>query len=253
MSLNKNDIIKWVLAFQIIVVLVFSWVTSSVYTKEIKAQAKIINDMKDIQKTDKAEISALEERISLLETIQNDDRDQVWNELDYLRSSEEELKMMRLSVDLAALDNIEDKEEWFLGYKDIMERYGDYTGKPISIYEVYTPDEIYLIQRMVQTEVGNCSFEAKVHVADVVWNRLLDEKWPNTITQIITSPNQFAYGATSISESTKLAVEYSFMFPDETQGALGFHSGPKSETFGRYGYIFTDDAGHHFYGERWEK
>lgn len=249
----KDNVIKCVLVFQIIVTLFFGFITSSIYSSTIKEQTKMIESMKDIQSKNTEKIVTLEEKLKSFSKEQNDNSNQIWNELDYLRTSEEDLRIMQLSVELSSLDNIEDKEQWFREYKEIIEKYDEYTGHPVSIYEAYTADEIYLIQRMVQTEVGSGDFESKVHVADVVWNRLEDQMWPDSITQIITSPNQFAYGATTISESTKLAVEYSYLFPDETHGALGFHSGAKSETFGRYKYLFTDKVGHHFYGNVYEE
>ncbi len=175
--------------------------------------------------------------------------DIVFEEIDGIKETTYDIKIMEFQAEMSALDLITDKEKWFLEYKDLCERYEEYIGVPVSIYDVYTEEEIIRIERMVETEVGSGDFMSKVHVADVVWNRMENEKWPNTIDQIIVL-GQFAYGKTTISESTRLAVEYSFMFPDETNGALAFHSMKQTERFGNYYYIFTDSAKHHFYGEK---
>lgn len=173
----------------------------------------------------------------------------VIDEVEDIKDVTYDMKLFEFQTEMTAIDLIEDKEKWFLEYMDLCERYSEYIGMPVTIYDVYTEEEIYLIQRMVETEAGGGDFLSKVHVADVVWNRMNNEKWPNTIDQIIVL-NQFAFGKRIISESTRLAVEYSFMFPDETNGALAFHSMEKSERFGNYYYIFSDSINHHFYGEK---
>lgn len=172
--------------------------------------------------------------------------------IDDVKEAAYDVKALEYQTELAALDQIQDKEKWFLEYKDLSERYSEYIGVPVTIYDMYSENEIYLLQRMVETEVGSGDFESKVHVADVVWNRIENDKWPDTIEKIIV-PGQFAFGKTMISESTRLAVEYSFMFPDETMGALAFHSMEKSDKFGNYFYLFTDQVGHHFYSEYKER
>ena len=110
---------------------------------------------------------------------------------------------------------------------------------------------IYLLQRLVETETHGADFMSKVHVAEVVLNRIDNERWPNTLTEVVTQSNQFAYGRTTITESTERAVEYAFMFEDETGGALSFHSNAKTDTFGRY-VFYMSDGSHNFYGEKKE-
>lgn len=195
----------------------------------------------------------LEEGIKLIDQkITNIDYsnefESVHSELKSVEEAMVDVKLLEYQTEMTALDKIEDKEKWFLEYKDICERYDKYIGKPMSIYDVYTEEEVNLVMRMVETEIGAGSFQNKINVADVVWNRMADSRWPNTIKEIIV-PRQFAFSKTSFSESTRLAVEYSYMFPDETNGALAFHSMEKTATFGRYIFIM-DDGKHRFYGEK---
>lgn len=176
----------------------------------------------------------------------------IMNELEDLKETTYEIKAIEFEAEMSAIEKIkDDKEKWFLEYKDICERYQEYVPMPLTIYDFLTEEEINRVLYTVQTEIGSGSFDAKVNVADVIWNRIDDSRWPNEVLKVIV-PGQFAYNNTNVTESTRLAVEYSFMFPDQTNGALAFHSMEKTDTFGRYTYLFSDSA-HHFYGEWHEK
>ena len=115
-----------------------------------------------------------------------------------------------------------------------------------SIYSVFTPEEIYMIQRCVETETYQQDLDSKVNVACVIFNRYENGRFGKTITGIITAYRQFAYHRTEISESTIKAVEIAWE-GDTTNGALYFHSNPKTDTFNGASYLFTDNCGHHFY------
>ena len=85
-------------------------------------------------------------------------------------------------------------------------------------------------------------------MACVVFNRLDSGKFGDTITEVVTSPYQFAYGRKNITEDTILAVMYAYEIEDTTQGALYFNSfKERKDTFCGADYIFTDRCGHHFY------
>lgn len=142
---------------------------------------------------------------------------------------------------------IYDMKEYYLLYKEIEDEYSEEFGRPLNIYDVYTEEDIYYIQRCVETECFDCPFENKVNVANVIINRVASDKFADTPKGVVTSPNQFAYFRTNITEDTILAVEYAFMFEDTTDGALYFHSGKYSETFNGANYIFEDSVGHKFY------
>lgn len=172
----------------------------------------------------------------------------IMNELEDLKETTYEIKAIEFEAEMSAIEKIkDDKEKWFLEYKDICERYQEYVPMPLTIYDFLTEEEINRVLYTVQTEIGSGSFDAKVNVADVIWNRIEDSRWPNEVLKVII-PGQFAYNNTNVTESTRLAVEYSFMFPDQTNGALAFHSMEKTDRFGRYTYLFSDSF-HHFYGE----
>ena len=203
---------------------------------------------------DFASIEIQEQTIS---DINNVSFDLVEEESPYTQESEidytpEKVQLeLELNRQLEELDQIEDMYEWFKKYKELREEFSsifEEESEHEQITDVYSEEEIYYIERLVETETHGCSFEAHVNVANVVFNRVDHEKFPDTPIGVVTSPSQFCYGATKITESVKLAVEYAFMFPDTTHGAIYFHSGHKTKTFCRKPLIHEDDAGHYFYG-----
>lgn len=144
------------------------------------------------------------------------------------------------------LKTIQDKKEWFLAYKELIEEYSEWFDPPETIYDYYTEDEIYLMQKCIETETFEADFDSKVNVASVILNRIESEEFSDNVYDVIV-PGQFAFGRNNISEDTVLALEYAFMIGDTTNGALYFHSLSYTPTFNGASYIFTDELGHHFY------
>lgn len=162
------------------------------------------------------------------------------------KSIEEEYKEL-----ISELETCNDKEEWFERYKLFKSYNSIYIDFPESIYNNLTDEEIYLIQRVVETECYQAGFNAKVNVASVVFNRInhKDRKYGNSIYKVITSPRQFAYHRKKISEDTITAVEYAYEIGDTTGGCVGFRSDKKPNKWGKWKYVFSDNAIHHFYSE----
>lgn len=161
----------------------------------------------------------------------------------------EEIKQYEFETKLKEIEHIKDEntKEWFLAYKDLTYEYMKWVELPETVYDKYSEDEIRLIWRVVETETFDQDFDSKVNVANVVFNRLKSGEFGETLTEIITKENQFAYGRQKITDDTIYAVMYAYEMPDTTYGALYFHSNKKTDKFNKADYIFTDDAGHHFY------
>lgn len=161
----------------------------------------------------------------------------------------EEMKQYEFEEKLKEIQHIKDEntKEWFLAYKDLTYEYINWIELPETVYDKYSEDEIRLIWRVVETETFDQDFDSKVNVANVVFNRLKSGDFGETITEVITTPKQFRYGRQKITDDTIYAVMYAYEMPDTTYGALYFHSGKKTDKFNNAYYIFTDDAGHHFY------
>ena len=164
-----------------------------------------------------------------------------------LEETNMEVREYEMHLEMRQLQGITDTLEYFLAYKDIIERYPEYNQDIETLYDKFTEREIFYLESMVEVETHGADFESKTHVANVALNRLESPLFPNNLIAVITSPSQFAYGATNISETTKLACEYAVMFPDNTDGAIAFHSGPVTPTFWGRELIFTDDVHHSFY------
>lgn len=108
-----------------------------------------------------------------------------------------------------------------------------------------TDTDIAYLQRMAETETCGANMTCKTHVISVAMNRA--KTYGMNPYAVITSPNQFAYCNTGISQSTIDAVNYVLQNGDTAQGALFFHSGGYSETFCGRPCIFGDEVGHYFY------
>lgn len=108
-----------------------------------------------------------------------------------------------------------------------------------------TDSDINYLYRMAETETHGADMMSKTHVISVALNRC--KKYGQSPTTVITTPNQFGYWQTGITDSTKQALDYVLKNGDTARGALFFHSGGYSATFCGRPCIFGDDVGHYFY------
>ena len=161
-------------------------------------------------------------------------------------TNNKELEVLRVQSIIEPLKEI-DKRAWFILYKSIQEEYDDYLDSPESIYDYFTDEQIVMMQKCIETETYQCSFEAKVNVACVILNRVEHDEYPTDPVEIITSKNQFAYSRNNITEDTILALEYAFMIEDTTNGCIAFRSDCSPDTWYGWTKQFTDDSGHTFY------
>lgn len=217
-------------------------VIKSVVSAEVKNQEAhqyILGDTKDT----KTDIEKVEERLDNLQA----QIDETNKRIDSIQNSQVETKLLEMQIEMNEIEKIEDLQTYYLTYMDVVDKYSDYIAPPQTIYDAFSDQDIVYLWRMVETETCGADFESRTHVANVAFNRLNDPRYPNTLSGVITAPSQFAYVKTNVSETTKLACEYAYIFPDNTQGALAFHSGPYTTTFCGMQWIFTDACGHHLY------
>ena len=135
-----------------------------------------------------------------------------------------------MNTKVANISHIEDKEKWFVGYKEIINEYDWILDPPETIYDVFTGEELELLYGVVQAEVGDeWSFENKVRVANVIFNRLENEKFGNSLGEVLIA-DEFCtvrtgrYRKVEVSNTTILACEYAFMVEDLTNGSVYFES-----------------------------
>ena len=161
-----------------------------------------------------------------------------------------ELSIIYMKKELEEIEPLkeEDKLEWYKEYRNIVYKYRNVVGMPLTAFEFYTEDEIKLICKAVETECYGLNFESKVMVANVIFNRLESDLYSSDVNEVITIPNQFVYSREIIPEDTLYAVLYAYEIEDLTNGCLSFHCNEKTERFDGRSYVFTDkNSGHHFY------
>ena len=57
--------------------------------------------------------------------------------------------------------------------------------------EVYDPDDLKWLSHIINAEAGNQSLTGQICVGNVVLNRVAHENFPDTVADVIFSPNQF--------------------------------------------------------------
>lgn len=154
----------------------------------------------------------------------------------------------KMNHEMAEIEVITDKREWFLAYKKIIQKYSYIIDPPETIYDYFSKEELDLLFHVVQAEVGDeYSFESKINVANVIFNRFYHERFPDTLSDILVY-DQFSpiadgrYREVEVTEDSILACEYAFMVEDTTDGCLFFDS---NNTL-NYQFVFNDGA-HNFY------
>lgn len=193
---------------------------------ELKALRKEYNEYK---KSAEEQITLLSDKLNSLSDEYDDLSELTVNELlEYI----EPLKEL-------------DKQEYMNQYKKIVEKYGTSEEKGLSLYDEYSEEQINIMCRCIETEVYQCSFDAKVNIANVIFNRIKDNKFPSDPYSVITAKNQFAYHRTKISEDTLLALEYAYIHGDTTNQAIAFRSDCGNETWGGWKLCHYD--GYHWF------
>ena len=165
-----------------------------------------------------------------------------------------EIITKEMNMKLESISHIENKEEWFVQYKAIINEYDWILDPPETIYDIFTGEELELLYGVVQAEVGDeWSFESKVRVANVIFNRLEDEGFGNSLSEVLVE-KEFCtvrtgkYQEVEVSNTTILACEYAFMMEDMTNGALFFESN-NSNVHSSYALEIKEinDEAHKFY------
>ena len=58
--------------------------------------------------------------------------------------------------------------------------------------ESYTDEDLWYLSRVIQAESGYCSTEMMQGVGSVVLNRVTDDRFPDTIREVIEQPGQYS-------------------------------------------------------------
>ena len=121
----------------------------------------------------------------------------------------------------------------------------------------YTDEDYQVLLRIVQAEAGICDPKGKILVADVIINRVLSGKFPDSVKAVVYQPSQFqpvsngTINTVKVTAETIECVDRTLAGEDYSNGALYFMnrraSGSAASWFDRrLTYLFAHD-GHEFF------
>lgn len=122
----------------------------------------------------------------------------------------------------------------------------------------YTPEDLTVLQRIVQAEAGGCDMKGRILVANVVINRVLNKSFPASITGVVYQKSQFSpvidgsINRCKVTKATVEAVDRALAGEDYSQGALYFMNRKLSQNGnvrwfdGSLHYLF-EHGGHEFF------
>lgn len=121
----------------------------------------------------------------------------------------------------------------------------------------YTDEDYQVLLRIVQAEAGICDPKGKILVADVIINRVLSGKFPDSVKAVVYQPSQFqpvsngTVNTVKVTAETIECVDRALAGEDYSNGALYFMnrraSGSAASWFDRrLTYLFAHD-GHEFF------
>lgn len=121
----------------------------------------------------------------------------------------------------------------------------------------YTDEDYQVLLRIVQAEAGICDPKGMILVADVIINRVLSGKFPDSVKAVVYQPSQFqpvsngTINTVKVTAETIECVDRALAGEDYSNGALYFMnrraSGSAASWFDRrLTYLFAHD-GHEFF------
>jgi len=117
--------------------------------------------------------------------------------------------------------------------------------------EFLTQDDLQSLLAVVELEARGEGFVGKQMVAEVVLNRVKDDRFPDTVKAVVEQRGQFSvvrrgYVNTNITDETRQAVQAALYEDDITKGALYFRTkAGRRRWSGKREYLYT--YGNHAY------
>lgn len=90
-------------------------------------------------------------------------------------------------------------------------------GVETETEQKYTDEDFYVLSHIISAEAGNCQEEMMIGVGSVVLNRVADDRFPDTIKEVVFDPGQYSptWNGTYYNEPTEEAVEVAEMLLEE--------------------------------------
>lgn len=105
-----------------------------------------------------------------------------------------------------------------------------------TLYDDLTPYEVSLLEIVVQHEVGNFSKRYKTYVAELIYNRLVSEEFPDTVYDVLFQKGQFQgiviwskSGEVVPDEETKVVVKEVFSNENPSHNCTFYYNPELSE------------------------
>ena len=121
-----------------------------------------------------------------------------------------------------------------------------------TTYDKFTNDEIHLIEVTVQHEVGNFSEDYQTLVAELIYNRLMSEQFPNTVEEVLYQEGQFCgiedwYSSDIVvNDTTKDIVKSVFNKETTSHNALYYYNPELSADYAIEWFEYSGDVDYLF-------
>ena len=164
---------------------------------------------------------------------------------------EESNEIILVQKKMEKILQIIDKKEKLLAFKKIKREHSGIFEKDETIEDYFTESELNLLYMVVEAEITEGDFDSKVNIANVVLNRYYDGRFGESLIDVLNkeqfeSVSNKRYKKVKVTEDTKLACEYAFVFEDTTIGALYFETLNTNTHYKYADYLFSDGY-HKFY------
>lgn len=104
-----------------------------------------------------------------------------------------------------------------------------------TYYDILSSEEIFLLEVTIQHEVGNFSKTYKQYVAELIYNRIKSDKFPDTVKEVLFQKGQFqgiqswAYSSIEIDNETREVIYEVFSKQHTTHPATFYYNPALSE------------------------
>lgn len=125
-------------------------------------------------------------------------------------------------------------------------------NEPRSMYNTLSAEEINLIEVVIQHEVGGLSAEYKRLIAELIYNRLLSEEFPDSVKGVLYQRNQFCgienwyYPEYPVDEETRQIVKEVFSSPETSHQATYYYNPALSEYESLIWFEYSGDVMYEF-------
>lgn len=117
-----------------------------------------------------------------------------------------------------------------------------------TTYDELTEDEIHMIEATIQHEVGNFSETYQTLIAELIYNRLQSDEFPDTVKEVLYQENQFCgienwYNPnTEINEVTKEIVKSVFSKDTTSHDAVYYYNPELSADYAIEWFEYSGDV-----------